>query len=306
MNPFGNAAKDALVNFESVLGPSSARYFGAGYRQVRHSLVSEPYSNDGEFVCSAAVFYPEEWSFDSSGKMRHPHLSTIDAVLLPLLVFDQLGVGANARILRVKFRAGSSAWEDLANVPIGISKLSDAEHSPEISKFRGKVGNIRFEIDLEMVCEIRNAQNICGIKGLYDRSRVETHSTSIVESFQPTSETIYCSHRFELAVGKAGTSPGEQEVSIVDHLVTMGQMAQALLAFKHNSGRSGTLWMRDVVIDLPREPETLPASFSSSMTITRDRVIERSNRRIRDFAVSADTSSGARILALLAQDMNQP
>lgn len=301
MNPFGNAAKDALVNFESVLGPSSARYFGAGYRQVRHSLVSQPYLDDDEFVCSAAVSYPDDWSFDPSGRRRRPHLSTIDAVLLPLLVFDQFGVGANASISRVKFRAGSGAWEDLSNVPIGISKRSEVEHSPEIRKFWGKVGNIRFDIDLELTSEVKNLhRNI----GLYDRSRTYTHSTSTVESFHLASETIYCSHRFELLRGTGDSSQGEQEISVVDYLVTMGQVAQALLAFKHNSGRSGTLWMRDVAIDLPREPKILPASFSSSMTITRDRVIERSNRRIRDFAVSAETSTGAKTLALLAQDMN--
>lgn len=122
---------------EDVLGPSQGRFFGDGYRGVRHVLETAPETTEhagAEWL--ARVSYPPNWSKDEAGISRRPHLSTVDAVVLPLKALDALDVEESdpsrlttAHVSRIDLRAGSEPWFELDSVPLSIRR-SETDESP--------------------------------------------------------------------------------------------------------------------------------------------------------------------------------
>lgn len=91
-------------------------------------------------------------------------------------------------------------------------------------------------------------------------------------------------------------------VTVVDYLVTMGQIVQVLIANNLDiDRRRGQLWMRQMNITLDRPPESLPCSFTSVTTSVEARPIERMGKRVHHVVTDSSTSNGVHVIAKLAQ-----
>ncbi|MBU8580068.1 AvrD family protein, partial [Brevibacterium luteolum] len=105
------------ISLEDALGPASGRYFGAEYRHVHHELRDLRVAE--ELTAQGTVRYPSGWSMAEDGRERTPHLSTIDAVTLPLIALDAAGAcSSNQYVSRIVLRAGSRPWFALDGVPV--------------------------------------------------------------------------------------------------------------------------------------------------------------------------------------------
>ena len=135
-----------MRSLEDVLGPSAGRYFGHGYRGVRYGVKSSACLDGDPSQVSAEVHatYPPHWSVDSDGTPRLPHLSSIDATVLPLLVFeaangDRRNQLSTRRVRVVELRAAGKPWLELDAIPVTLNvDVGDAGET-----LTSVVGNIR-------------------------------------------------------------------------------------------------------------------------------------------------------------------
>lgn len=308
---------------ESVLGPSHGRFFGEGYRGVRHKLHIAPAGTEGENVgWLAQVTYPTGWSRDEDGKSRRPHLSTVDAVVLPLMALSSLGRRDDAAtkyerayVSRIDLRAGDVPWLDLDAVPVSLHREeSEAPMQGRgVQRFRTTTGNLGASIwivnESPPGCPrlARGELIAADVRGVYDDLYRSTQVNSTLTAYEPERGRLIATHHFDPGGPPSRHHTGIESgfwpaLSVVDYLVTLGQLSQALIQLRHGGGRAGTLWMRRMTIRFERSPEALPAIFESSMTIDRDHLIERHGRRYRNIVIDARTSNGVHIEARLAHE----
>lgn len=90
-------------------------------------------------------------------------------------------------------------------------------------------------------------------------------------------------------------------LTIIDYLVVLGQMTQALVYSSAGLSRAdaGALWMRTMQIERLRPPAEASA-FESEARILRDRVFERTGQRLHDVEVVATTTTDVRARSTLA------
>jgi hypothetical protein len=299
---------------EDALGPASRRYFGSGYKNVEHALRRETETSGGDgFHGLARLTYPPGWS-QNNGLEREPHLSTIDAVVLPLMALEeQMQAGDEQTRLgthfvsRIDLRAGDAPWLDLAAVPVSVTSI---EREATSLDFIGVTGNIRARLALApsgissrkaTVAEGRTMARSSTYTNLY---RTNSSNSRLTE-FDGEAGRLTASHSFETSSDEV-PAPESIEgsfwpaVTVVDYLVTMGQLAQALISLRHGVARSGTLWMRRMTISVPASPVPMPADLETRTVATRDRAVDRGGRRYRDVVIDSRASNGVQVVASLA------
>lgn len=76
----------------AVLGPARGRYFAEGYREVRYEVgtVRQGPADDCRTHAVVTALYPQDWSRRGDGSARTPHLSSVDAIALPLIVLERV------------------------------------------------------------------------------------------------------------------------------------------------------------------------------------------------------------------------
>lgn len=294
----------ALGNLETVLGPRSTRYFGSGYRDVRHEFLNETNLTVHGAETVARIIYPSTWSLDTQGNSREPHLSTIDAFLLPIKLLGMQEQNPELFVTRFNLRASSGAWTDLEHVPVSLRLSGTA--LPNSFQFR--VGNIRGSFELSRVATALSTRKLQKHLNVYDDFyRAILPETQLLRYNEATA-TLQAEHQFQLCSDYNQIPPKGIEsaywpsLTVVDYLVLMGQLSQALLELRYQTGRSGTLWMRRVSLSMGNKPQPLNQPMTSAMTIVRDKYLQRAGRKIRDIAVEAVTSSGALLRADLAYE----
>jgi len=72
---------------DDCLGPGQERFFAHGYRRVQHGLgplALERNADTGEVtaVGSAMLSFPDDWSVKGDDRVRRPHLTSVDAVVM--------------------------------------------------------------------------------------------------------------------------------------------------------------------------------------------------------------------------------
>ena len=91
-------------------------------------------------------------------------------------------------------------------------------------------------------------------------------------------------------------------MTIVDYLVTMGQLAQVVFADQVKSDqRSGNLWMRMMSLELTSAPSRVPCEITSQTTPLELRQFERGRHQFHDLSIESHTSNGVCAKAKLAQ-----
>ena len=305
----GNTASEATA-LESLLGPTRDRYFGAGYRAVRYSLTSV-HAGLTEIEAVANVAYPARWSTGGDGLARSAHLSSVDAVILPVIVMEsaalpsELRAAGRFRLSSIELRAGAHPWLTLDVVPVKLT----ADDAGAQRHLRAVSGNIRLNATLSRIDEqpetegtIAPADGPSVYGGLFQT--VDTRST--VRGLDVTRCELRASH---VIASDGAFAPGAgveacqwPAPTVVDYLVTMGQLTQAIVYASAGTTRSeaGPLWMRTMSIDVHESQPPLPSRFDTITRVLRDRVLERGGERIHDVLVESVASSGVRARSTLA------
>jgi hypothetical protein len=301
----------APVALEDVLGDADDRYFGAGYRGVVHSVREVRISSSRKRVDAlGAALYPENWSADASGSRRSPHLASIDAVVLPLLVLEQCSTEeerrylAHLRVDHIELRSGSTPWNQLDDVPITVN-LEEIDGAIIAD---ASVGNMRAKLTLVPHCSSAekptpdahaNGRSVYG--GLYTMTRCESSILTLDGS------GVVATHALSVAGETDPVVSGFEAASwpspnVIDFLVTMGQLSQAALYASGgtNRARVGTLWMRTMTISINRKLSQMPAIFETSTRIVRDRLLERVGPGVHDVVVESSSSTGVFARSTLA------
>jgi|GEM_PF-1730302 len=311
------------LELSAVLGPDKDRYFASGYRSVRYEVNAIRAANDGESISAdCAVRYPADWSRRTDGTVRVPHLSTIDAVILPLLVTERLSPSIRdsptaSRVAAFSLRAGAEPWDRLDRVPVTYSATPD----PAAGTLRldGTVGNIKSSVtlanwpadahepELTTTAARTRRENRSISRSVYGDLTLATRTSTWLTDYDPEARVLRCEHRAETepAAAAAGSHGLESAywpgVTAIDQLTLMGQLAQAIIYIANgiDRARMGTLWMRNSALEFSLDPLPLPGDWTSTTTIVRDRRI-RGAESVHDLLVQSRTSSGVTAKASLA------
>lgn len=296
------------VSLEALLGPAHGRFFGAGYRAVRYSWDSSTGNAGPQVDAVARVAYPTRWSTDGGGSVRQPHLSSVDALVLPLLLIERLASPQQRRahgrlyVASVDLRAGASPWLALDAVPVRCT----VEHTETRCHLMGVAGSIRFNTTLlagtaqpepKVPAPTPGSPSVYG--GLFQTTRVRS-TVKATEAGLRGSHLLDSDDALSPAPGiGASLWPAP---TVVDYLVTMGQLTQALVYESAGTTRleAGPLWMRTMTIDIHEPPSSLPSGFDTTTRVLRDRVVERAGERIHDLMVESVATSGVHARSTLA------
>lgn len=300
------------VELDALLGDAGGRYFGSGYRRVRYGSPADvEFRHDGTLRANVAVRYPAGWSTGAGGAPRAPHLSTLDAVILPIIVFDRVisELGSSTGKLHVaaaRLRSGPVPWTDLASVPVAVSVNGNEAGPWEIT---GTVGNMKVLIRLQGSLDLRKRPTIeplAPAATVYGGAFRHAMTSSRLMRFEPDSRTLIGEHRtrWDAKHSRIETEGVESAwrpaLTVIDHLAVMGQMAQSVIALSADSSREsmGTLWMRAVDIETAEEPAAAPVTWMSRMTLVRDRELRSDG--VHDVRVQSTASTGVIVRASLA------
>ena len=283
---------------DAVLGPSDQRYFGAGYRDVAYDVSGVMLGNT--LRGAGALGYPQDWSVGTRGGPRTPHLSSVDAVVLPVMLLEKCMPSRELHdlfISSIELRAGSRAWEKLEEVPVH-SEISKAGRHLNL---RSVAGNIRVRITLTRHGKSFSAA-AAGLS-VYGRLFQSTRSDSLIRT---DSVDDFLAGRHRMHFGRHRAARGVEAFAwpgptVLDYLVVLGQMTQALVYTSAGVTRStaGPLWMRTMRVErsTPPGPED---EFDSVARVVRDRLLVRSGQRVHDVQVSASTTTGVNAVSALA------
>ena len=295
---------------ETVLGGAEGRYFGAGYRNVGYSL-DRAQSQDGTLTAVGQVHYPPAWSTDAGGGVRQPHLSSVDAALLPLALLEKqmaprefAGAG-RLRVTSLHLVAGSTPFLALDAVPIRLTveATADGQH------IRAVVGNIKVTMALAVGTDLVDVRDDAAPEertSVYSSLFRQVESTSSVRHVEDDAARLLGDHALS-APPSAQPRGGFEALqwpapTLIDYLVLMGQLTQALVytAAGRQRATSGPLWMRSIDIDLRGAPSVLPLRFQTGIQLLRDRTLRRGGVTLHDCKVEASTSTDVSALATLA------
>ncbi|PJJ77361.1 avirulence D protein (AvrD) [Sediminihabitans luteus] len=298
-----------VSTLEDLLGPSTGRYFAAGYRHVEHALeVSGWLPSAGEYgptwSGSARVSYPAAWSVGTDGTPRRPHLSSVDAIALTVLAAERLvGADAPGRWVRaIELRASHEPCWELDDVPLALV----AQETDLGLCVHGTVGTIRTAVI--MTPPALEASATPSIGSVYGGSARRTTNRTVVDPIDHETCSVRSVRSFATDdptdLGPVGglESAYRPALTVIDHLVTMGQLVQALVQGLNSTDRDrmSNLWMRTMRIsDVPR-PAPLPVAIDTTTRVLRDTLVDRGGVRMHDLVVESLGSDGVHADARLA------
>lgn len=283
-------------NIDDIIGNSSTRYFGEGYRNVKYDVISKKM----ELGSATEIFnirYPDQWSV-KDGKSINSHLSTIDGIILAIKsiedYFSDLGISdeelAQFKIHDLVIKAGKTLKEDLNDV---VVSLMGKKIDSETLSFKGKIGTFSVVVKVNKVTdgisknctegihdyifsEFRNSKILVSdvaITEKHDRvnAEYEIGNEHVDGYFNGVSNTIYSG-----------------ELSIVDGIVIVAELTEALLLEINNVDRdnSNLLIMRKIHFQRPEKSYiNHPAKFC--IDVLKETVVSDRNMRLLDCEANA-------------------
>lgn len=263
---------ESYQDIDEVLGDKRERYFGEGYRRVNYHVNSVTKLSDDTFQLKLGVCYPRDWSSKKHGKVSPPHLSTVDAAYLAVVlgewfVYAAYGIsksnGDMLQLLSCEIHSGAVPDEQLDDLAVKVKEIS-----------RDKIKSIR------SLCRLRSTVSIK--LGRMDIVIIFAHSgkaKSEVEGSFSSADILNMPYKYghacnqaikgvtNMDIGKlsidklnkkaqavlkfSSDSSGYRELSLVEVVLASAQLAQAVIYRIDNVPRSksNTLWMRDFTIE---------------------------------------------------------
>ena len=312
-SPVVGRAENQPIELEEVLGPPEQRYFSAGYRHVSHHLsrVGFEASSTSRTLASGAAHYPLQWSVRADGMHRTPHLSSVDAIVLPILALeavtppDDLFRLSASYVASVELRSGAAPWVDLNDVPIEIQLLHDRDDLTLVCT----VGNIRARVTLRSTAATPSQRDLrphAGSSTVFG-GRFQTNSARTASAEFARAENVLRGSHEILVDTHQSPAPGVGAdfwlaPNVIDYLVMMGQLTQGVVYSAGDTDRAhiGPLWMRSMQIALDAPTIGAITRFSTSTRLVRDRTVERGDRRVHDVLVESEATTGVAARSLLA------
>lgn len=152
----------SAIHIDEILGLGEKRYFGAGYKQVKHDLCNihiDPESK--RFNAEVSIHYPSNWSNKETSKELKPHLSTIDAYIISSQLVEAFisyckiltkSEIKNSWIRKLSIKSGKNSINDLHDIPLeGILEGTQGA----INSLNGSISTFKiiiagFSISLEL------------------------------------------------------------------------------------------------------------------------------------------------------------
>lgn len=305
-----SGARLVVPAIDDYLGPGERRYFGSGFRRVRHRLERIHVSSRGEsseVTARASVSYPADWSAKGTGTDLVPHLSSIDTLVLgaqlaEILLGHLYGLDTGARsrmwLRSVRLRAGVHPEEDLDR--LAVHGVACSAESVRVSD--GVLATpIRFRIgSMELCSEVQHEAG-----GGYRPDSAEARHPSAAEALGDLPRRYFAElfrhrgHRVtrltvDREAGRVDATVhitpalGESDLlstgieaayapsaSMIDAITVMGQLAQVLLYELDGIGRgdSDTLWLRRADLSTCLPLRALDHAFPVHARIEDSRVL---------------------------------
>ncbi len=321
-------------NIDDILGVSSQRYFGAGYKQVQHSIQDvniDP--NSKQIKATVCINYPTTWSKKNTSKELKPHLSTIDAFVVAAQVCDafvsycyQLSDGLSKRIWirELSIRAGRGSVLELNDIPLSGELVSSATSEDSLngylSEFEITLGgfiinlvldhsllasNLCHEpIQFDCVEELlgQNQTSIYGHEYTHIKHNIQVlnlNATSIDATLRLERESNYNPTSGLGAAFSGCTSP-------LDLLVCAAQLSQVLIYHLDDLDRTDTknLWMRSVKVHSPH-PLVKSGATPIKVATKKSRLVNKGNEcwRTADVLVTTDADPDFVIESSIAHEI---
>lgn len=291
-------------SIDSILGNSQQRYFGAGYKQVKHHISRWHIDTAQQrFSAMVSIDYPPAWSTKNHAKELQPHLSTIDAFVIAVRVCDAfisacylLEGGGNQQVwLRaMTIKAGRESTLDLQHIDLQgeLVRCNSSEISLNgyISEFSLHLGgfNIVLELDHSALCHnftapqisLEDMQNILSAENNSIFGSQYTHIVHHIMLEEPHAEGVDAELRMEkspayhpssgLAAAYAGC------INPLDLLICGAQISQVLIYKIDNLQRGMTqnLWMRSVRMYCP-QPLSKAGFLPVKINVRKTRLLEK-------------------------------
>jgi hypothetical protein len=290
---------------DAHLGAASTRFFGEGFRKVRHRLgdAEVVVAGDGrlQVVARGTLTYPQNWSVKTTGSLT-PHLSTIDAFVMAveaseLLLVRVYGLGPRERsrawIRSADFRAGATPQEDLGDFPVSASIATTRPNGGPlgltfVSELDCRIGSVKVRMSIEH--DVARIRHEVGAIGAPDEVLGESSARFYGAGYTARRHVIDDVRREGEATVSARVRidgwgddralcddlGGEYRpaVSIVDAMTAQPQIAQALLYDLDGIDRSEshTLWMRRAAVTATTPHRAIEAPFTMIATVARSRL----------------------------------
>ena len=275
-------------SIDDCLGPAEQRYFGTGYRRVRHRLEDIRIDGAARLVrADGGLDYPTDWSTKSPGSTLVPHLSTIDTVLFGMQLAEVLMVAAlrldadqrrRSWLRGYAVKAGSQPTERLESFPVE-ARLTGTEPVARslgdvVSTVDCLVGTLRLRLEIEheaggggesAAARYASVDDVLGpaAQRLYGTRHVERRHEILGVRSAPewTAGTVRTADADESATDGISAAYGSA-LSALDCLIVFAQMSQVLMYAQDGISRerTGTLWLREMTVRsrTPYQPTELP------------------------------------------------
>lgn len=306
------------VHIDKILGSSQKRYFGNGYKQVKHDISNiniDPKTH--KFTADISIQYPGDWSKKETSKELQPHLSTIDAYILSsqmveaYLCFCQLLSEDDRKqswIRKLSIKAGKSPVNDLSRIAMKgefeETKTTKDSLNGYISNFRLVLAGFTIQLELDHGPTRTILSSDAGFfQSIYD---VLEHTQSSYYGFQ------YKNLQHEIFITQANAEKLDSEIIInkesdflvsnnlgathasfynpLDILISCAQLCQILMYQIDDLDRSNTknLWMRSITVYCPK-PLIKEGRFPVTVSVDKSKLLEKGESEWRFADISAKT-----------------
>jgi hypothetical protein len=274
---------DRVSRFSSIddlLGDAHTRFFGSGFRLVRHEVIDVNVDPGGKAArASAKIDYPASWSTKKSRELK-PHLSTLDAFIIgaqlcEAYVRSTYGVVGEAAdrlwLARTTLKPSNAPTLDLTAVPASCTLVktvrAPASLCGHLSSFVAQVGSIGLEFVIDHpigevnetaahwadITELLGPSEERYFGSAYMATQVVLRDIEFDDSGERVQALLDLNDPAQIPTLHGMGASYFPFVSAANVIVGFAQLAQALMYRYDEISRdeSHNLWMRKVVLDSP-------------------------------------------------------
>lgn len=227
------------------------------------------------------------------------HLTSTDAIALPLLVVDRAreAHAAPETLQSVTILAGAAPWINLDRVPVSVHSVPE-----KLGRMiRARTGSFRTQLRLAPTIARAADGGAPSVYGSAFRDiEVNTRLTSV------TPDSVFGTHvpDFSRASARASGTDGAlwPGLTAITYVAIMGQLTQVALLAATGRGRreTGNLWMRRMSIDLSQRRQPSTDAVTTETRVTDRRAVRRQDSSLQTVEVRSVSSEGVVALASLA------
>ncbi|AGB83998.1 AvrD [Serratia sp. FGI94] len=311
-----------IENIDDYLGDGEHRFFGMGYRRVSYEIENISVSfkkkqgDEHKLTADLSVTYPVDWSKKKSGNLT-PHLSSVDVIILTARFCEVMlsqcylySPSENARtwIKNIKLKAGTSAQEDLENIPVVMKMKTtsgDKENEEVLSSvFECKIGKMLARCEVEHLNKDAAYQDTVypSLSTLFDAPQKKYYGdlfkvrgqrlTNI--RYDRATQQVISEVKLTIPDGNQPTvgieGAWQPMVTFVDCFVSHLQLSQILMYELDNIARadSETLWMLQTEISASSPARNVADTANMVATVTAAQLFNIDSLRWRQVSTEGE------------------